>query len=211
MDTKIFSKKDLSDQNLKNLVGFLEESKVIAFPTETVYGLGAHVFKKEAIEKIYALKKRDKNKALIVHLGKVEDVKKVAKEIPKDFYKLANIFFPGPLTIVLKKKDNISSLISSDSTIAVRMPDNYYTQKLINYLKNPIVGTSANISNSKSPINAKMVLDTFFNKIPAIIDTGICEIKIPSTIISLVENPYKILRIGSISKDQIDTALKSLN
>lgn len=211
MDTKIFSKKDLSDQNFKNIIDYLEASKVIAFPTETVYGLGAHIFKKRAIEKIYVLKKRDKNKALIVHLGRVEDVKKVAKEIPSDFYKLANNFFPGPLTVILKKRDNISSLISSGSTIAVRMPDNYYTQKLINLLGNPIVGTSANISNSKSPINAKMVLDAFFNKIPAIIDTGMCELKVPSTIISLVEKPYKILRYGSISKDQVDKALKSSN
>ncbi|NGX29434.1 MAG: Threonylcarbamoyl-AMP synthase [Candidatus Anoxychlamydiales bacterium] len=208
MKTKIFSKKNLTDQNFKNIVDYLNESKVIAFPTETVYGLGAHMFKEEAIEKIYTLKKRDKNKALIVHLGSIEDVKRVAIKIPNDFYILANRFFPGPLTIILKKNPKISSLISSDLTIALRMPDNYYTQKLINLLGSPIVGTSANISNRKSPVNAKMVLDAFLNKIPAIIDTGECELKIPSTIISLVEKPYKILRIGSISKEQIDKTLK---
>ena len=209
MNTKIFSKKDLCEQNLKNIVGYLSESQVIAFPTETVYGLGAHMFKEEAIKKIYALKKRDKNKALIVHLGSIEDVKRVAIEIPNDFYTLASRFFPGPLTIILKKNPEISSLISSDSTIALRMPDNYYTQKLINLLGSPIVGTSANISNQKSPVSAKMVIDAFFNKISAIIDTGECSLKIPSTIISLVDKPYKILRTGSISKDQIDKALKN--
>ena len=208
MNTKVFSKKDLCEQNLKNIAGYLSESQVIAFPTETVYGLGAHMFKEEAIKKIYALKKRDKNKALIVHLGSIEDVKRVAIEIPNDFYTLASRFFPGPLTIILKKNPEISSLISSDSTIALRMPDNYYTQKLINLLGSPIVGTSANISNQKSPVSAKMVIDAFFNKISAIIDTGECSLKIPSTIISLVDKPYKILRTGSISKDQIDKALK---
>ena len=209
MNTKVFSKKDLTYQNLKNIVDYLEDSQVVAFPTETVYGLGAHMFKEDAIKKIYALKKRDKNKALIVHLGSIEDVKRVAIEIPNDFYTLANRFFPGPLTIILKKNPEISSLISSDSTIALRMPDNLYTQKIINLLGSPIVGTSANISNQKSPVSAKMVLDAFINKIPAIVDTGECELKIPSTIISLVEKPYKILRTGSISKDQIDIALKN--
>ena len=209
MNTKVFSKKNLSEQNLKNIVDYLNESQVIAFPTETVYGLGAHMFKEEAIKKIYALKKRDKNKALIIHLGAIEDVKKVAIEIPNDFYVLANRFFPGPLTIILKKNPEISSLISSDSTIALRMPDNLYTQKIINLLGSPIVGTSANISNHKSPVSAKIVLDAFLNKIPAVIDTGECELKIPSTIISLVDKPYKILRTGSISKDQIDKVLKN--
>lgn len=209
MNTKVFSKKDLTYQNLKNIVDYLEDSQVVAFPTETVYGLGAHMFKEDAIKKIYALKKRDKNKALIVHLGSIEDVKRVAIEIPNDFYTLASRFFPGPLTIILKKNPEISSLISSDSTIALRMPDNLYTQKIINLLGSPIVGTSANISNQKSPVSAKMVLDAFINKIPAIVDTGECELKIPSTIISLVEKPYKILRTGSISKDQIDIALKN--
>jgi len=209
MNTKVYSKKDLNEQNLKNIVGYLTESQVIAFPTETVYGLGAHMFNEKAIKKIYDLKKRDKNKALIVHLGSIEDVKKIAIDIPNDFYVLANRFFPGPLTIILKKNPKISSLISSDSTIALRMPDNFYTQKIINLLKTPIVGTSANISNKMSPTNTKMVLDAFINKIPAIIDTGECELKIPSTIISLVDKPYKILRIGSISKNQIDKALKN--
>ncbi len=207
MNTKIFTKKDLTDQNFKSLVKFLKNSKVIAFPTETVYGLGAHMLKEKAIEKIYALKKREKNKALMVHIGSIEDVKKVAIEIPKDFYVLAKFFFPGPLTIILKKRQDVSSLISSSSTIAVRMCDNFYTQKLINLLGCPIVGTSANISNEKNSISAKEVLDIFSNKISAIIDTGICKIKIPSTIISLVQKPYKILRVGSISKDQISKVL----
>jgi len=208
MNTKIFLKKDLTDENLKNIVALLEKSKVIAFPTETVYGLGAHMFKEEAIKKIFSLKKRNKNKPLIVHISKIEDVKKVANEIPGDFYKLAKKFFPGPLTIILKKKDNISSLISSDSTIAVRMPDNPFTLKLIECLKSPIIGTSANRSNEESSISANNVLSIFSNKIAAIIDTGISKIKIPSTIISLVERPYKILRYGSISKDEIDQVLK---
>ncbi|NGX63996.1 MAG: Threonylcarbamoyl-AMP synthase [Candidatus Anoxychlamydiales bacterium] len=209
IDTKIFSKTDLTDETLKQIAVLLENQNVVAFPTETVYGLGAHVFKEEAIEKIYTLKNRDRKKSLIVHISKIEDVKKVARDIPDAFYILAQKFFPGPLTIILKKKDTIPSIVSESSTIAVRMPNNIYTLKLIELLKEPIVGTSANISNAKNPISAKDVLDTFMGKIDAIIDSGICPIKVPSTIISLVDS-YKILRQGSISKDQIDSVLKAI-
>jgi len=208
MKTIIFSKKDLTDVNLKKVVKLLLDSKLIIFPTETVYGLGAHVFKKEAIEKIYALKKRPKEKGLIVHLGKIEDVVKVAKEIPDEFYLLAEKFFPGPLSIVLKKNQNVPSNISKDSTIAVRMPDCIITIKLINLLQDPIVGTSANLSNKKSPTLVKAVMNDFLNKAAVIIDGGESKIKIPSTIISLVEKPYKILRTGFISEKQIKDVLK---
>lgn len=211
MHTQIFSKKDLRDEALKKIADLLAESKVIAFPTETVYGLGAHVFKEDAIDKIYTLKNRPKDKGLIVHLGKIEDVKKVAKDIPQIFYILAKKFFPGPLTIILKKRESVLSNISIGSTLAVRMPASLYTLKLINYLGDPIVGTSANLSGAKSPISAKEVIKTFSGKIEIIMDTGICPIKIPSTIISLEHYPYKILREGKISKDEIDEALRSAN
>lgn len=211
MKTQIFLKKDLTDETLKKIALTLSESKVIAFPTETVYGLGAHVFNTQAIDKIFALKNRPKDKGLIVHLGKIEDVKKVAKDIPQAFYILADKFFPGPLTIVLKKKDDISKNVSIDSSVAVRMPDSIYTIKLINYLGDPIVGTSANLSDGKNPISAKEVIDTFSNKIDTIIDAGVCPLKIPSTIISLVQNSYKILRVGSITKNQINAVLRTLN
>jgi len=207
MKTQIFSKNELTDEALKKAAGLLKDSKVIAFPTETVYGIGAHVFKADAIEKIYTLKNRPKNKGLIVHLGKIEDVKKVAIDIPKEFYILAKAFFPGPLTIVLKKKSQVPSIASNDSTIAVRMPDCEYTIKLINFVGNPIVGTSANISNEASPKSADDVIKSFENRLAAIIDAGICAIKIPSTIISLLDSPFQIIREGSISKEQIAKVL----
>lgn len=211
MKTLILSKNELTDETLKKTAQLLLDSKIVAFPTETVYGLGAHMFREEAIEKIYLLKKRSKNKSLIVHLSKIEDVEKVADEIPDNFYLLAKEFFPGPLTIVLKKRRNVPLNISNDSTIAVRMPDCKYTKKLIEYVKDPIVGTSANISNEKNPICASDVMEVFFNKIDAIIDAGECQIKIPSTIVSLVDKPYRIIRTGTISKKQIEKVLKLQN
>jgi L-threonylcarbamoyladenylate synthase len=210
MKTIIFSKNDLlTEENLKKTANLILESKIVIFPTETVYGLGAHVFREDAIEKIYELKHRPKEKGLIVHIGKIEDVKKVAKDIPDEFYLLAELFFPGPLTIILKKNNKVPSNVTKDSTIAVRMPDCQYTLKLINLVQDPIVGTSANISNNKSPIRADEVMKDFLNKVDVIIDGGECLVKIPSTIISLIDKPYKMIRKGSISEKQIEYALNS--
>lgn len=208
MKTLILSKKDLTDENLRQVAKMLQNSKTIIFPTETVYGVGAHVFRDEAIEKIYDLKNRPKDKGLIVHLGKIQDVEKVAKDIPDEFYLLAQKFFPGPLTIVLKKNPKVSNFVSKDDTIAVRMPSCDVALKLINFVQDPIVGTSANISNEKAPISANETFDKFLDKVDVIIDAGICELKIPSTIVSLLEKPPKILRVGSILPQQIFDVLK---
>ncbi|MFA6118895.1 MAG: L-threonylcarbamoyladenylate synthase [Parachlamydiales bacterium] len=209
MKTLILSKDELTDRNLQKAAKLILESKIVAFPTETVYGLGAHVFDEGAIEEIFTLKQRPKNKSLIVHLGKIEDVDKVAVDVPDEFYLLAENFFPGPLTIILKKNSRVPSNVSSDSTIAVRMPDNIYTLKLINFVKDPIVGSSANISSEKNPVCADDVIKTFNNKIDVIIDGGECPLKVPSTIIDLVQKPFKILRQGSITQDQIDQVIKT--
>jgi L-threonylcarbamoyladenylate synthase len=208
MKTYLLEQDDLTDENLKKVAELMLNSKVVAFPTETVYGLGAHVFKDEAVKQIFVLKRRPENKPLIVHIGKIQDVEKVAIDIPIEFYILAKSFFPGPLTVILKKNPLISSYVSFDDTIAVRMPSSIPTLKLINFVNDPIVGTSANISSFKNPINAQDVKNTFLNKIDAIIDDGECLIKVPSTIIDLVNYPFKILRQGFISEDQILKALK---
>jgi len=209
MQTLIFFKKQINDEILKKAADLLNQSKIVAFPTETVYGIGAHIFKEDALEKIYKLKNRPKDKGLIVHLGKIQDVLKVACDIPDEFYLLAKYFFPGPLTLVLKKKKEISKLISNDKTIAVRMPDCKYTTRLIEYVKDPIVGTSANISDDKNPICIEDVISIFSNKIDAVIDGGECPIKKPSTILDLTITPYRILRQGSITKDELNNVLSS--
>jgi L-threonylcarbamoyladenylate synthase len=204
MKTLYFKENNL---DLNKIKSFLEKGEIIGFPTETVYGLGALISKEEAIKKIYSLKKRSLKKSLIIHLGKVEDVLKVAEDIPKEFYLLANYFLPGPITVILKKRKEISSLISQDDTVAIRIPAHGITLKILKFLKEPIVGTSANISNENSPIFAKEVLNTFDNKISTIIDGGECPLGIPSTVINLNKKP-KILRKGFVTKEQIERILK---
>lgn len=199
METKVFTQDNLS---IDEVSSFFYKGEVVAFPTETVYGLGTIIEKRE---KLYFLKKRDFSKPLTLHISRLEDVEKFSDEIPKEFYILANYFFPGPLTIIIKKKKNV--LINDKDTIGIRMPAHGLTLNILNALKNPILATSANMSNDKDLIDAIEVYNTFKNKIKAVIDGGVCPIGIPSTVISLV-GTVKILREGFISQNQIENILK---
>jgi L-threonylcarbamoyladenylate synthase len=207
MNTLFLSKENISEEILKKLSIFIKEGKIIAFPTETVYGLGAHVFNEKALKKIFNLKKRPQNKSLIVHVASFEDIEKVAQDIPKEFHLLFDKFFPGPLTVVLKKKEGISSFVSKDNTVAVRMPQNDITLRLIRLVGDPIVGTSANLSSQENSIQADAVKKNFDGKISAIIDGGRCSFGLPSTVLSLV-GEIKILRNGVLEKKQIEEVLK---
>ena len=200
----IYFKEENLDLDYINAV--LERGGVIAFPTETVYGLGSSIYNEAAINRIYELKSRPNEKALIVHMGKLQQVYMVAEDIPDAFFDLARAFLPGPLTIILKKKKEVSNLISPFNTIAVRIPSHPIALKLLKGLQFPIVGTSANISNQKNPISFIDVAKNFHEKVDCIIDGGICDIGQPSTIISLVDS-NEILRKGIISKSQIEKAL----
>jgi L-threonylcarbamoyladenylate synthase len=203
MQTHYFSEKNLNLAKVKDL---LEDGGVIAFPTETVYGLGALISQEKAIVEIYNLKKRSSSKALTIHASRIEDVLDIACDIPEDFYRLANHFLPGPLTIILKKNKRISNLISPYDTIGFRIPASSMTLELLNSLNEPMVGTSANISQAESPIYAKEVHDSFNGQISCIIDGGKCPIGVASTIVSLV-GEIKILRSGFITKEQLERVL----
>jgi L-threonylcarbamoyladenylate synthase len=194
------------DFDIKYINDLLQKGGIIGFPTETVYGLGASISNDAAIRKVYELKKRPLEKALIVHMGKLDQVHFVAEDIPDEFFLLASTFLPGPLTLVLKKKKEISSLVSSLNTIGVRIPSHPVALHLLRGIDEPIIGTSANISHHKSPVSAEEVLDNFDGQIECIIDGGRCDIGVPSTILSLVDG-IKILRKGLITPEQIQQVL----
>jgi L-threonylcarbamoyladenylate synthase len=204
METIYYS--DLKIEDLPFINELLEKGGIIAFPTETVYGLGAFISNDEAIKKIYILKNRPLEKALTVHFGSAEQVYIVAEDIPEDFFLLSQYFLPGPLTMVLKKKSSVSRLVSAYDTVAVRIPSHPTALKFLKTLKEPIIGTSANISSQKDPISMREVSVNFHNKIECIIDGGICNVGIPSTILNLV-GEIKIIRKGTISKEHIEQVL----
>ncbi|MEI8065452.1 MAG: L-threonylcarbamoyladenylate synthase [Pseudomonadota bacterium] len=198
-----------TNNNLSKAKIAIEKGDVVAIPTETVYGLAANAYNTKAVKKIFSLKKRPSNNPLIIHFKNIEQIKKEVV-INKYFLKLVKKFSPGPLTYVLKKKRNsrISKLANKGlATIAVRIPSERNTIKLLNILNCPLAAPSANRSKSLSPTTAKHVAEEFGNSIKMIIDGGSCKIGIESTVIDLTTKP-KILREGGLSSEVIEKFLK---
>ncbi len=188
----------------------LKEGKLVAFPTETVYGLGAPIFNPEAVQSIFTAKGRPSDNPLIAHIHHLDQLKEIAQEIPEIFYRLAHVFFPGPLAIVLKKRSSVPSVASAGlDSIAVRMPSHFIASKLLESVGEPLVAPSANLSGKPSSTQAKHVLDDFNGKIAAVIDGGKTDVGIESTVISLLGSVPVLLRPGSICQEEIETVLGS--
>lgn len=186
----------------------LKKGDVVAFPTETVYGLGASVYSEEALKKIFSLKGRPTDNPLIVHIHSLDQVSLLAINIPEDFYHLAKAFFPGPLTIILQKNASISSLVTAGlDTIGIRMPRHPLALELLKAINEPVAAPSANLSGKPSPTCYEHVVNDFSNKIPLVLNGGECEVGIESTVISLVREPT-ILRPGTITQSDLEKVLK---
>ncbi len=187
----------------------LKNGEVVAFPTETVYGLGAIYDDKDAVHKIFSAKGRPSDNPLIVHITNIEDVKLLATEIPESFYRLAERFWPGPLTIVLKRAKDVPNSISAGlSTVAVRLPDHPIARALIEAAGKPLVAPSANLSGRPSPTCAQHVHDDLNGKIYAILDGGSCRVGLESTVVSLVDPKQPLLlRPGKIEREEIESVL----
>jgi len=202
--------KILTEKNLEEAARLLINGEIVAFPTETVYGLGAPLFQPKSIRKIFSEKGRPQDNPLIVHISTLADCEKIAEKLPPLFFQLAEAFFPGPLTLIVHKKARVPSIVSAGlKTIAIRMPNHFVAQNLISLVGEPLVAPSANLSGSPSSTSAEHVIDDFNGKIAAIIDAGPCLHGIESTVIDIVsfEKPT-ILRPGALSKDAIEEFLK---
>jgi L-threonylcarbamoyladenylate synthase len=189
---------------------YLKEGELVAFPTETVYGLGALLFESGALTKIFQVKGRPADNPLIAHLSSLEQVDSVAKDIPDEFFALAEKFFPGPLAIVLKKQPAVPLLATGgQESIAVRMPAHAIAQKLIETVGVPLAAPSANLSGKPSSIACGHVYEDFAGKIAAILDGGETTLGIESTVLSLL-NPKEplLLRPGRVTAEEIEAVLK---
>ncbi len=197
----------LSPDQIALAAEYLQKGELVAFPTETVYGLGAPIFNPEACAKIYLAKGRPSDNPLIAHISSLDQIHQIAREIPPEFFLLAKVFFPGPLTVVLKKHPSVPSIVSGGlDTIAVRMPSHLIAKQLIEAVGQPIVAPSANLSGKPSSTTAEHVINDFEGKIRAVIDGGPTEYGIESTVISLVAKPC-LLRLGAVPKTQIEQVL----
>jgi L-threonylcarbamoyladenylate synthase len=197
-----------SEEDIITAAKLLRDGNLVAFPTETVYGLGADIYRENAIEAIYRVKGRPLDNPLIVHIGNKEDIHTVAIDISVDAEKLIEIFFPGPLTLVLKRHPSIHDAISKGlPTIAVRMPSHPVALSLIQKTGHPIAAPSANLSGKPSPTTAQHVLEDLDGKIAAVIDGGSCEVGIESTVIDMTNTLPVVVRPGKITAEELSIVL----
>ena len=199
----------ITEESRAEAVRVLSAGGLVAFPTDTVYGVGAHAFQPRAVKKIYAAKIRSRDKAIPLLLAAPDDLSLVAESVPPAVRLLAERFWPGGLTLVLRKRTIVSDAISPGPTVAVRVPDHPVTQALIAALGAPLAATSANLAGSPSPVTAQEVAGELAGRIELILDGGPCPGGIPSTVLDLTTDPPKILRSGAISEEDIRDCLKN--
>ena len=186
----------------------IKKGGLVAFPTETVYGLGADAFNPLAVARIFEVKRRPYFDPLIVHVSHHAHLEKLVVGIPSHAKKLMERFWPGPLTIVLAKRDEVPDIVTSGlPTVAVRMPRHPMTLSLIELAGSPIVGPSANPFGYLSPTTAEHVRDQLGDQIDFILDGGHCEVGVESTIISLSEGKPKLLRPGGVPLEEIESII----
>jgi L-threonylcarbamoyladenylate synthase len=214
MNTKVW-KVDKYVDNIENnpqvvdAAHFLQENEVVALPTETVYGLGGNAESDVAVEKIFAAKGRPSDNPLIIHIAEKHQLTAFVAEIPKKAEILMERFWPGPLTIIFKKKDGVLSdkATAGLETVAVRMPDHPVALALLKKCQLPIAAPSANSSGKPSPTNAQHVMEDLNGKIAGVLDGGSTGVGVESTVLDCTEEIPVILRPGGVTKEQLETVV----
>lgn len=199
------------EEIIKECAELIKKGEIVAFPTETVYGLGANALDENAVKKIFAAKNRPSDNPFIVHVNSIEDAEKVAF-VTEDAKKIFEKFSPGPITVVLKKKPIVPDCVTAGlDTVGIRMPSHKLAQEFLRECGVPIAAPSANVSKKVSPTEAQFVYDDLNGKIPAIIDGGRCDVGIESTVISLAGDRPIILRPGAITKEMLEEHISDVN
>ncbi|APH03375.1 L-threonylcarbamoyladenylate synthase [Bacillus weihaiensis] len=214
MKTKIWTvensdKLSTSYPHLSQAAALLKENEVVAFPTETVYGLGANACSDVAVKKIFEAKGRPSDNPLIVHIASVDKLEEIVSHIPNSAYKLIESFWPGPLTLVLEKQDKtLSTFVTAGlDTVAVRMPDHPVALEIISRSEVPIAAPSANRSGKPSPTQASHVYHDLNGRIAGIVDGGSTGVGVESTVVDCTSDIPTILRPGGITKEQLEAVI----
>lgn len=200
----------LSATEIQQALEILKSGGILAFPTDTVYGLGSLAFDNNAIESIYTAKSRPIEKAIPVLIADIDDLNLVADEVPQMARIFASRFWPGPLTCIVPKKQTLPLAISATSTVAVRIPDHVDARALLR-VTGPMAVTSANISGQPSPATAQEVYEQLNGRIPLILDGGKTPGGVPSTLVDCTGESPVILREGPITLDQLLSAIADNN
>jgi len=196
---------------LKSVAEIIMKDGVVGYPTETVYGLGANALSSLAVEKVFYLKGREKNKPILIISSAIEQIKKLVSSFPEKAEILAKAFWPGPLTMVLEASAQLPELLlGGGNRIGIRIPDNKICLELLKLFGVPITSTSANISGQKNPISAQEVFENFGDRLDLIIDGGTSPSRIPSTVVSVDMDSIILIREGAIPKFEIEQAIGKL-
>ncbi len=190
----------------------LRKGGLVAFPTETVYGLGADAFNSSAIRKVFEAKGRPSDNPLIVHIAELSCLDSLTVSFPEIAQTLARKFWPGPLTLILQRTSKVPDVVSAGlDTVAVRMPNHPVALFLLRQLGRGVVAPSANISGRPSPTTAQHVLDDLKGKIDMVLDSGATEIGVESTVLDITVSPPAILRKGGLSREAIELVIGPVN
>jgi len=204
-ETRIFG---TSQEELAEAASILREGGLVAFPTETVYGLGADALNPSAVAKVYAAKGRPSDNPMIVHIARASDIGQLTPRLDPRMIKLIENFWPGPLTLVVAKKDNVPMVTTGGlDTVAVRMPDDPVALELIRQADVPVAAPSANLSGKPSPTKADHVIQDLSGKIDGIVRGGDCRVGIESTVLDISGKTPVILRPGIITAENIESAI----
>jgi len=201
-------KDNIDMDKLKYAADVIKQGGLVAFPTETVYGLGANALNEAAAHNIYEAKGRPSDNPLIVHISAPDELRRLVKSIPAKVVPLMDRFWPGPLTIIMEKSDIIPKTTTGGlDTVAIRMPSHPVAMALIRESGLPIAAPSANLSGKPSPTMAQHVIDDLYGRVDVIIDAGNVNIGLESTIVDMTVNPPMLLRPGGITLHQLEEVL----
>ncbi len=195
---------DPDEYKLREVAKIARDGGLVAFPTETVYGLGTNAFNERAVRRLFEVKRRPPDNPVSVLISDVKQIDRLG-ELNDVARKLINEYFPGPITVVMKAKPDVPSIITAGTgKVAVRMPDHPIALKIVEFAEVPLATPSANVSGKPSPTKAEHVIEDFMGKIDAIVDGGETGIGIESTVIDTTTYPPKILRLGAIPAEEIE-------
>ncbi len=213
MKTEIvmIDKNNIDIKKIRYCAEVLKVGGLVAFPTETVYGLGANALDEKAVKSIFEAKGRPSDNPLIVHISDKDKLKGLVSDIPPEALALTDRFWPGPLTVILRKSALVPATITAGlDTVAVRMPSHPVALALIKESGLPVAAPSANTSGKPSPTNAKHVIDDLLGKVDVIIDAGISKIGLESTVLDLTTDPPTVLRPGGITLKQLKSVIPGI-
>ncbi len=197
-----------SDESIGRAAELLRGGAVVAFPTETVYGLGANGLDTRSVELIYEAKGRPKDNPFILHIAEQQEIGSLVSRIPVKARQLMDAFWPGPLTVILPSTDAVPKAARAGlPTVAVRCPANLWARKLIKRCGFPLAAPSANLSGRPSPTTAAAVLEDMNGRIPLILDGGACEVGLESTVVTLAGEAPRLLRPGGVTLEQLEAAI----